>query len=77
MKDNTPVSAPNSIELELRSNLVADYSEKHFALEGPILVDVLKLRMYEMELNQKLLAESVGVSPSRLNSYISGKCEPS
>ena len=30
--DSTSLSDPNSIELELLSNLVADYSEEHFAL---------------------------------------------
>ena len=49
VKDDTPLNDPNSIELELLSNLVADYSEEHFSL---------------------------GVSPSRLSDYISGKCEP-
>ena len=29
--DETPLDDPNSIELELLSNLVADYSEEHFA----------------------------------------------
>lgn len=74
--DNTPLSDPNSIELELLSNLVADYSEEHFSLGVPSLVDVLKLRMYEMGLNQKSLSQLIGVSPSRLSDYISGKCEP-
>ena len=54
--DNTPLNDPNSIELELLSNLVADYSEEHYALGEPALVDVLKLRMYEMGLNQKSLS---------------------
>ena len=63
-------------ETELLSNLVADYSEEHFALGAPTLIDVLKLRMYEMGLNQKSLAKLIGVSPSRLSDYISGKCEP-
>ena len=74
--DNTPRNDPNSIELELLSNLVADYSEEHYALGEPALVDVLKLRMYEMGLNQKSLSKLIGVSPSRLSDYISGKCEP-
>ena len=74
--DNTPLNDPNSIELELLSNLVADYSEEHYALGEPALVDVLKLRMYEMGLNQKSLSKLIGVSPSRLSDYISGKCEP-
>lgn len=74
--DNTSLNDPNSIELELLSNLVADYSEEHYALGEPTLVDVLKLRMYEMGLNQKSLSKLIGVSPSRLSDYISGKCEP-
>ena len=76
VKDDTPLNDPNSIELELLSNLVADYSEEHFSLGEPSLVDVLKLRMYEMGLNQKSLSQLIGVSPSRLSDYISGKCEP-
>ena len=75
VKDDTPLDDPNSIELELLSNLVADYSEEHFSLGEPSLVDVLKLRMYEMGLNQKSLSQLIGVSPS-LSDYISGKCEP-
>lgn len=51
--DETPLDDPNSIELELLSNLVADYSEEHFALEKTSLVDVLELRMHEMGLTQK------------------------
>lgn len=74
--DETQSNDPNSIELELLSNLVADYSEEHFALGEPSLTDVLKLRMYEMGLNQKSLAKLIGISPSRLSDYISGKCEP-
>ncbi|MEG1729793.1 MAG: helix-turn-helix domain-containing protein [Bacteroidaceae bacterium] len=74
--DNTSLTAPNSIELELLSNLVADYSEEHFALGEPTLVEVIKLRMYEMGLTQKSLSHLIGISPSRLSDYISGKCEP-
>lgn len=33
--DHTPRTDPNSIELELLSNLVADYSEENFAIELP------------------------------------------
>lgn len=32
VKDDTPLDDPISIELELLSNLVADYSEEHFTL---------------------------------------------
>ena len=74
--DSTPADDPARIELELLSELVSEYSEEHFSLGEPSLVDVLKLRMYELGLTQKALAELIGVSPSRLCDYLSGKCEP-
>ena len=35
VNDNTPTDDPNYIELILLSNLVADYSEEHFAVGEP------------------------------------------
>ncbi len=74
--DDTPTDAPESIELELLSNLVADYSEAHFAVGEPSLMDVLRLRMYEMGITQAQLAKIIGVSASRVSEYLSGKSEP-
>ncbi|MCC8118633.1 MAG: helix-turn-helix domain-containing protein [Bacteroidales bacterium] len=74
--ENAPADNPEAIELELLSNLVADYSEEHFALGRPSLIDVLKLRMYEMGLTQAQLGKLIGVSASRISDYLSGKCEP-
>jgi HTH-type transcriptional regulator/antitoxin HigA len=74
--DNTPAGDANSIELELLSNLVADYSDEHFALGEPSLVDILKLRMFEMGLTQRKLSQLLGVSPSRISDYLTGKSEP-
>lgn len=74
--DNTPLTDPNSIELELLSNIVADYSEEHFAIGEPSLAEVMKLRMFEMGITQSGLAKLLGVSPSRISEYLSGKCEP-
>mgnify|MGYP003492169860 CR=1 FL=1 len=76
VNDETPETDPNYIELMLLSNLVADYSEEHFSLGEPSLVDVIKLRMYEMGLTQVSLAKMLGVSPSRICDYLSGKSEP-
>ncbi len=76
VNDETPKTDPNYIELVLLSNLVADYSEAHYAVGDPTLVDVIKLRMYEMGLNQASLAKLIGVSPSRVCAYLSGKSEP-
>ena len=74
--DNTPVDHPNSIELELLSNLVADYSEVHFAIGTPTLVEAIKLRMYEMGLTQKALANILGINQTRTNEIITGQKEP-
>ena len=76
VNDNTPENDPNYIELVLLSNLVADYSDEHFSVGEPSLIDVIKLRMYEMGLTQASLAKLIGVSPSRVSDYLSGKSEP-
>ena len=74
--DEAPEDDPARIELELLSELVSEYSEEHFAIGEPSLVDILKLRMYEMGLTQKGLADLLGISPSRLSDLLAGKCEP-
>ncbi|MDD2416935.1 MAG: hypothetical protein PHQ68_09455 [Parabacteroides sp.] len=53
--DNTPLDNRNLIELELLSNLVVDYEDEHYPIKTPSLLEVLKLRMYEMKLNQNKL----------------------
>lgn len=74
--DNTPLNDKNLIELDLLSELVADYEDEHYPVKSPSLVDVIKLRMYEMGLNQIKLSELLGVSPSRVSDYLTGRCEP-
>lgn len=74
--DNTPLNDKNLIELALLSELVADYEDEHYPIKSPSLVDVIKLRMYEMGLNQVKLSELLEVSPSRVSDYLTGRCEP-
>lgn len=74
--ENTPKDYPEMVELELFGNLVADYEEEHYPIGKPSLIDTIKLRMYEMGLSQASLAKLIGVSPSRICDYLSGKCEP-
>ncbi len=64
------------IELNLLSNLVADYEELTYPIKVLSLVEVVKLRMAEMGLNQKRLSELLGVSTSRVSEYLNGKSEP-
>lgn len=74
--DNTPRTDPNSIELELLSNLVADYSDEHFSIGKPSLGDVIKMRMAELGITQTKLAEILGLSASRVSDFITGKSDP-
>ncbi len=76
VNDSTPLNDPASIELKLLSDLVADYSDAHYALGEPSLVDIIKLRMYEMGLTQVALSNLLGISPSRVSELLSGKSEP-
>lgn len=60
----------------LVSDLVADYEDVHYPIGTPSLIEVVKLRMYEMGLSQAALAKKIGVSPSRICDFLSGKSEP-
>lgn len=68
--------AKGYVELSLLSDLVADYEEQNYSVQKPTLVEVVKVRMAEMGLNQKRLSELLGVSTSRVSEYLNGKSEP-
>lgn len=76
VNDDTPDDDANSIELYLLSALVEEYEDVHYPIGNPSLISVLKLRMYEMGLSQAALAQKIGVSPSRICDFLSGKAEP-
>lgn len=74
--DTTSMTDKNMIELDFLTDLVVAYEKEKYPISKPSLSDVLKLRMYEMNLSQKKLAEMLGISPSRVSEIISGKSEP-
>ena len=74
--DTTPENAPERIELELLSNLVADYSDVHFALNRPTLPEALKQRMEEMGLDLFQTAMLLGHRPSTLHNLLEGRTFP-
>lgn len=76
VSNKTPASDRNLIELDIISDLVEEYEEKHYPVYVPTLPEVIRLRMAEMDLSQKALAELLGVSPSRISEYMTGKAEP-
>lgn len=76
VKDDTPVTDPYSMELELISGLVEEYAEEYYSIGEPTLADVIRQRMHEMGLTQVALAKLLGINPSRICEYLSGKKEP-
>lgn len=64
------------VELNLLSDMVADYEDKNYTIPKPSLIDSIKLRMYERGLNQKGLSEVLNISTSRISEYLTGKSEP-
>ena len=69
-------NAKGYIELNILSDLVADYEEQNYPVTKPLLTEVVKMRMAELGLNQKRLSELLGVSTSRVSEYLTGKSEP-
>jgi len=74
--DNTPPTDKNYIELDFLTDLVVAYEKEHYPIGKPVLTDVLKSRMYEMNLTQKTLAEMLGISAPRVSEFLTGKSEP-
>lgn len=74
--ENTPADDKNLVELDLLSELAEEYEEEHYPVASPSLPDIIRLRMAEMGINQAKLSELLGVSPSRVSDYLTGRCEP-
>lgn len=63
--------------LEALSNEVAVFEKEHYAISAPeSLSEMIELRMYELKLNQKSLAEKMGISSAKLSLVLNGKQEP-
>ena len=75
--ENTPIGDPKMLELDLLGRMVEEYEEIHYPIAKPSLAATLRLRMYEMGISQKRLAEILHVSQARLSGYLHGKCDPS
>ena len=77
VNDNTPVDDPNYLELDMISDMVEEYEDVHSPIGKPTLIDVIKLRLYEMGITQSKLAEMLGLSNARVSEILNGKSEPS
>lgn len=74
--NTTSIEDKNYVELDLLSDLVAEYEEQNFPVKKPTLPEIIRLRMAELKISQRKLAEILNVSPSRISEYLNGKSEP-
>jgi HTH-type transcriptional regulator/antitoxin HigA len=74
--DNTPANDRSAIELSLMSDVVISYENEHYPIEKPSISELIELYLEEKEMTQTQLASEIGLSPSRVNDYISGRSEP-
>ena len=65
-----------AVELSLYSDIVIEYEKEHFPIEKPTPAELIQASLTEKSMTQKDLASQVGVSPSRINDYVSGRSEP-
>lgn len=74
--DNTPSNDHRAIELKIMSDIVIEYEKTYFPIGMPKLADVMRFRLEEEEMTQRAFARKIGVSPSRVSEYLTGKSEP-
>lgn len=74
--DETPASDRNAIELAIVSDVVETYEKLHYPIAKPTIGELISLSIEEKGMTQKQLAKELGVSPSRVSDYITGRAEP-
>jgi|SRR5690554_555867 len=75
VSNDTPYDSPLLRELSEVSDIVEQYEAIHYPIELPTLKEMVELRMFEMDLKRKDLAELLNISASRVSEYLNGKRE--
>lgn len=74
--EETPSYDKKAMELTIVSDVVEEYEKKHYPISKPTIGELISLSIEERGMTQKQLASELGVSPSRVSDYISGRSEP-
>ena len=74
--ENTPANDNKAVELTMMSDIVIAYEKEHFPIDKPTVSELIELSLEEKGMTQKQLAAELGVSPSRVSDYVSGRSEP-
>ncbi len=76
VSDNTPSDDNKAVELSVVSDIIIEYEKENYPIGKPTVAELIELSLEENNMTQKQLAADIGVSPSRINDYISGRAEP-
>lgn len=74
--DQTPSNDKNVVELTIVSDMVEAYEKTHYPIAKPTIGQLISLSIEEKGMTQRELAKELGISPSRVSDYISGRAEP-
>ena len=75
LDDNTTANDRNAVELTLMSDTVIEYEKEHFPIGKLTIAQLIELSLEDKNMSQKQLAQEIGVSPSRISDYVSGRAE--
>jgi len=67
----------NAVELSMLSDIVIEYEKEYYPIEKPSVAELISDGLSDKKMSQKELATSLGVSPSRICDFISGRAIPS
>ena len=74
--DDTDPTSEDAIQLSIYSDLVAEYESEHYPIDIPTPGELISEALKEKSMTQRQLASEVGVSPSRISDYVTGRAEP-
>jgi HTH-type transcriptional regulator / antitoxin HigA len=73
--DNEGLNSSEEKEFDKVGSIIEQYEEIHFPIGIPSLIELIELRMFEMNLKRKDLAVLLNTSASRITEYLTGKRE--
>lgn len=74
--ENVSSTDKRSVELALMSDIVIEYEKEHYPIAKPSISEILELSLEDKGMSKKDFASQIGVSPSRVSDYLTGRSEP-
>ena len=74
--EDMPADDKNVVELTLVSDIVEEYEKEHYPIGKPTIGELIELSLEDKGLTQRDLARRIGISPSRISAFVSGRSIP-